>query len=144
MSSAVPSFLSGPGEETITSSSVQEILYGLFQASSVLDALSISLSWTSCETLGQSPPPRMPRQRDTALRISRAFWSVVLTAASFILGSTATTTPAEIMLRMATTMRTSMRVTPRARRRRARRGDRAEVFLDIIMRATCVQRVAFR
>lgn len=122
MSSGVFSFLSGPGDMMTTSSSVHWILNGLPQASSVLDAASIALSCCSCEMLGQSALPFVPRHCWMALRTARALVSVILICASVKRGRTATVTPAAIRLRIATTIRTSMRVTPRALLRRRWRG----------------------
>src|SRR5207248_2842515 len=52
MSSCVLSFLSGPALETMVSSSSHWILKGLSQASVILDALSIVLSWRSICAVG--------------------------------------------------------------------------------------------
>src|SRR5258707_6387852 len=54
ISSGVPSFLSGPAERTVTSSSAHEMTYGEPHGSTGLDSRSIKLSESKRPKLGQS------------------------------------------------------------------------------------------
>src|SRR5690606_3455264 len=125
MSSLVPGFLSGPFDATTTSSSLQEMVNGWPQGSSVLWPESSCLSCTSWLMVGQTPYSLLDSCHCwTAVRTTRAPVPAAVIWLSLYLGRAKTVTLPATMAMMATTMSTSTRVTPRAKRRLLREARR--------------------